>query len=84
MGTLYFGDLNEDTVTNGTETRRFSELIAERAGYRYREELGTHPSVYYLPPVDRMFDYKTGLKDQPENQMKIYDEIIHDGELNEN
>ncbi len=83
MGTLYFGDMNEDTVTNGTETRRFSEFIAERAGYRYREELGTHPSVYYLPPVDRMFDYKTGLKDQPEDKMKIYDKIINNGELNE-
>lgn len=76
MGTLYFGDRNEDTVTNGTETRRFSELIAERSGFRYREELGTHPNVYYLPPVNRMFDYKTGLDNVSAEKMKIYEPII--------
>ena len=57
-GVFYFGDINEDTVTNGDETVRFSELIREKAGYRYLEELGTEPSVYYLPPVDRMFPFK--------------------------
>jgi molybdopterin-containing oxidoreductase family iron-sulfur binding subunit len=83
MGTLYFGDMNEDTVTNGTETRRFSELIAERSGYRYQEELGTQPSVYYLPPVDRMFDYKSGFNDVPEEKMKVYDDIMKKGKSNE-
>jgi molybdopterin-containing oxidoreductase family iron-sulfur binding subunit len=60
MGVLYFGDLVEDTVTNGTETIRFSELIREKGGYRYREELGTHPCVYYLPPTNRMFPVESG------------------------
>lgn len=60
MGVLYFGDLVEDTVTNGVETIRFSELIREKGGYRYREELGTHPSVYYLPPTNRMFPVESG------------------------
>ena len=83
MGTLYFGDRNEDTVSNGTETRRFSELIAERSGYRYREELGTHPNVYYLPPVDRMFDYRSGLKDVSDEKRKVYEKIINDGKSNE-
>jgi len=41
MGVIYFGDLLEDTVTNGVETVRFSKLMLDRAGYRYREELGT-------------------------------------------
>ena len=64
-GVLYYGDKNEDVVTNGVETVRFSQLIYERAGYRYMEELGTRPSVYYLPPVNRLFDPETGFKDLP-------------------
>jgi molybdopterin-containing oxidoreductase family iron-sulfur binding subunit len=62
MGVLYFGDLLEDTVTNGVETVRFSTLMADRAGYRYKEELGTLPSVYYLPPSQRSFPVETGLE----------------------
>jgi Fe-S-cluster-containing dehydrogenase component len=62
MGVLYFGDLLEDTVTNGVETIRFSKLMADRAGYRYKEELGTLPSVYYLPPTQRSFPVETGLE----------------------
>ena len=57
-GVLYFGDVIDDTVTNGEETVRLSELLRDKAGYRYLEELGTQPSVYYLPPVDRMFPFK--------------------------
>ncbi len=67
MGVLYFGDLLEDTVTNGTETVRFSKLMTDRAGYRYREELGTLPSVYYLPPVTRSFPVESGLEDSDES-----------------
>ena len=61
MGVIYFGDLLEDTVTNGVETFRFSKLMTERAGYRFKEELGTLPNVYYLPPIQRMFPVETGL-----------------------
>lgn len=75
MGAIYFGDKNEDAVFNGSETEKFSELIKERAGYRYLEELGTKPNVYYLPPVNRMFDYESGLKDLPEEKQKVYDSI---------
>ena len=56
-GAYFFGDKNEDTVTNGGETFRFSELIKNKSGYRYMEDLGTEPSVYYLPPVDRMVPF---------------------------
>jgi Fe-S-cluster-containing dehydrogenase component len=67
MGVIYFGDLSEDAVTNGTETVRFSTLMVDKAGYRYMEELGTMPSVYYLPPVNRMFPIELGLEDlEPE------------------
>jgi molybdopterin-containing oxidoreductase family iron-sulfur binding subunit len=49
-GVIYFGDKNLDLVSNGIETVSFSELIKSRGGYRHLEELGTLPSVYYLPP----------------------------------
>jgi Fe-S-cluster-containing dehydrogenase component len=70
MGVIYFGDLLEDTVTNGEETLRFSKVMMDRAGFRYREELGTLPSVYYLPPTDRTFPVETGLE---ENEQIIRD-----------
>jgi Fe-S-cluster-containing dehydrogenase component len=59
-GTFFFGDINEDSVTNGSETFRFSELVKDKAGYRLMEDLGTKPSVYYLPPVDRNFKFEDG------------------------
>jgi len=51
-GVYYFGDANEDLVTNGTtmETVRLSKLLKENAAYTLMPELGTKPSVYYLPP----------------------------------
>jgi len=68
-GVFMFGDMNEDSVTNGAETFRFSELIKDKAGYRLLEDLGTKPSVYYLPPVNRNFPYESGLENQnPDDQ----------------
>ena len=67
MGVIYFGDILEDTVTNGVETERFSKLMIDRAGFRYREDLGTLPSVYYLPPAERMFPVESGLEDSDES-----------------
>jgi Fe-S-cluster-containing dehydrogenase component len=67
MGVIFFGDILEDTVSNGNETVRFSKLMLDRAGYRYREELGTLPSVYYLPPNQRMFPVESGLEGTDEN-----------------
>ena len=61
-GVFFFGDMNEDVVTNGAETFRFSDLVREKAGYRLMEDLGTKPSVYYLPPVNRNFKFEEGLK----------------------
>jgi len=65
-GVFYFGDKYEDTVTNGEETLRFSKLIKDKAGYRLMEELGTSPSVYYLPPVNRLVDFEKGLENYKE------------------
>lgn len=62
MGVIYFGDVNEDAVTNGVETLRFSSLMVDKHGYRHMEELGTMPSVYYLPPVNRMYPVEIGFE----------------------
>jgi molybdopterin-containing oxidoreductase family iron-sulfur binding subunit len=50
-GVYYFGDENEDLVTNGTtrETVRLSKLLEDNAGYTLMPELETKPRVYYLP-----------------------------------
>jgi Fe-S-cluster-containing dehydrogenase component len=64
-GVFFFGDMNEDSVTNGTETFRFSELVRDKAGYRLMEDLGTKPRVYYLPPVSRNFPFESGLENEP-------------------
>ncbi|MFO7674174.1 MAG: 4Fe-4S dicluster domain-containing protein [Lutibacter sp.] len=61
-GVFYFGDKYEDTVTNGEETLRLSKLLEDKHGYRLMEGLGTKPSVFYLPPVDRLVDFKEGLE----------------------
>ena len=60
-GVFFFGDMVEDTVSNGAETFRFSELIKDKSGYRLMEDLGTKPSVYYLPPVSKNFPFESGL-----------------------
>lgn len=67
-GVFYFGDKYEDTVTNGEETLRLKKLLKDKAGYRLLEELGTAPSVYYLPPVDRLVKFEDGLEDYNEFQ----------------
>ncbi len=61
-GTFFFGDMNEDTISNGAETFRFSELIKDKGGYRLMEDLGTRPNVYYLPPVNRNFPFESGIE----------------------
>ena len=61
-GVYFYGDIIEDSVTNGSETFRFRDLIRDKAGYRLMEDLGTKPSVYYLPPVNRNFKFEEGLE----------------------
>ena len=56
MGALYYGDENEDAVTNSQgDTQRLSKFLLDRSGYRQLEELGTKPRVYYLPPSNRQY-----------------------------
>ena len=64
-----FGDMYEDAVTNGSgQTVVLSKLLKERAGYKLLESLGTEPSVFYLPPVDRLGDFEEGLENYNEFQ----------------
>jgi molybdopterin-containing oxidoreductase family iron-sulfur binding subunit len=74
MGVLYFGDKNEDIVTNGNETVRFSKLISDRGGYRHLEHLGTKPNVYYLPATDRQYPVEDGF-DVEEEVIERYKDV---------
>jgi len=65
-GVYFFGDLYEDTVTNGDETFILSKMLKDNAGYRLMEDLGTAPSIYYLPPKGRQAEFKKGLKNYTE------------------
>ncbi|MBL7873109.1 MAG: 4Fe-4S dicluster domain-containing protein [Cyclobacteriaceae bacterium] len=76
-GVFYFGDENEDVVSNGDETIRFSQIIAERGGYRYAEDLGTKPRVYYLPPRDRIFPVERGLDGKSDELKERYKDILN-------
>jgi Fe-S-cluster-containing dehydrogenase component len=56
MGAIYFGDENDDAVTNlAGKTMRLSKLLRDRAGFRYMEDLGTKPRVYYLAATNRIY-----------------------------
>lgn len=50
MRALFFGDLDEDVVLNGSETWKILETLEKRHAFRLLEELGTEPRVYYLAP----------------------------------
>lgn len=49
MKAIYFGDANEDFLSNGPEMIRLSAVLATQEAFRWKEELGTEPRVYYLP-----------------------------------
>jgi molybdopterin-containing oxidoreductase family iron-sulfur binding subunit len=70
-GVFYFGDENEDAVTNGTtkQTVQLGKLLEDNAGYRLMPELGTQPRVYYLPPKSRLFNFPD--EDRPGDHNKI-------------
>ena len=72
MDVIYFGDQNEDAVTNASGvTVKLSKLLEDNAGYRHLEELGTEPRVYYLPPKNRKYpvpDMKSVGKDKIEKK----------------
>lgn len=82
-GVFYFGDENEDTVSNGEETISFKQLIKDRAAYRFQEELGTKPRVYYLPPKDRQFPVERGYENLDSTIKKRFEYIMEPGKKSE-
>ncbi|MBF8267560.1 MAG: hypothetical protein HW388_1068 [Dehalococcoidia bacterium] len=46
---IYYGDLEEDIATNGAEVLKISKFLSDNQAYQQKEDLGTHPRVYYLP-----------------------------------
>jgi len=56
MEAIYIGDLVEDVATNGHETVRLSTFIRENDAFRYKEELGTAPRVYYIAGHGQLLD----------------------------
>jgi len=55
MKAIYVGDLVEDVATNGVDVVKFSTFLAENNAYRYKEELGTKPRVWYIPGHGQAF-----------------------------
>jgi molybdopterin-containing oxidoreductase family iron-sulfur binding subunit len=64
-GVYWFGDRNEDAVTNSTtkETVSFSKLIKDNAAYNLMDELGTKPRIYYLPPKNRTSPFQGNIEE---------------------
>ena len=58
MKALYMGDLNEDIASNGIEVVKLSQFLDENDAFRYKEELGTQPRVWYLPGHGQDFGRK--------------------------
>lgn len=65
-GAILFGDIQEDAITNGVDTYRFSEIAENKSAYRYMEYFGTDPNTYYLPPVNRNFPFKEESEEEEE------------------
>ncbi len=58
MKAIYLGDLNDDIATNGVEIVKLSGFLDENNAYRFKEELGTQPRVWYLPGHGQEFGHK--------------------------
>jgi len=56
MEAIYIGDLVEDVATNGNETVRLSTFLKENDAFRYKEDLGTGPRVYYIAGHGQLLD----------------------------
>jgi molybdopterin-containing oxidoreductase family iron-sulfur binding subunit len=48
-------------------------MIEEFDGYRHLENLGTVPSVYYLPAANRQEPFEKGLEGKDEELLKRYE-----------
>jgi hypothetical protein len=56
MEAIWLGDLVEDVATNGHETVRLSQFLKDNDAFRYKEDLGTAPRVYYIAGHGQLLD----------------------------
>ncbi|MFC2020657.1 4Fe-4S dicluster domain-containing protein [Chloroflexota bacterium] len=49
MKAIYMGDLTDDIASNGRDIVQLSRFLDENNAYRYKEDLGTQPRLWYLP-----------------------------------
>ena len=54
----------------------FTQLLKNKGGYRYMEEMGTKPRVYYLPPKDRQFPVERGYENLDSNIKKRFEYMM--------
>jgi molybdopterin-containing oxidoreductase family iron-sulfur binding subunit len=66
MKALYMGDLNQGMASNGVEVVALSRFLDENDAFRYKEDLGTKPRVWYLPGHGQAF----GRQAHDEREMK--------------
>jgi molybdopterin-containing oxidoreductase family iron-sulfur binding subunit len=58
MKAIYIGDLVEDVASNGIEVVILSRFLRENNAFRYKEDLGTQPRVWYIPGHGEQFGRK--------------------------
>lgn len=57
MEAIYIGDWEKDLATNGRDTVQLSKFLKDNDAFRFKEELNTHPSVYYVAGHGQNIDY---------------------------
>ena len=57
MEAIYIGDWDKDLATNGRETVQLSKFLKDNDAVRFKEDLNTHPSVYYVAGHGQDLDY---------------------------
>jgi molybdopterin-containing oxidoreductase family iron-sulfur binding subunit len=57
MGAIYVGNLASDAATNRRETVILSDFLIDNDAFRFREELGTEPRVYYIAGHGQDLEY---------------------------
>jgi molybdopterin-containing oxidoreductase family iron-sulfur binding subunit len=57
MKVIYVGNLVTDSASNGRETVILSKFLRDNDAFRFREELGTKPRVYYIAGHGQDLDY---------------------------
>lgn len=57
MEAIWVGDLVDDVATNGRDTVVLTRFLREHDAFRFREELGTEPRVYYIKGHGQDLEY---------------------------